>query len=213
MEYTKKPITVQAWTAEELSKCAFDSWVNMPTEVAEAYEKGGWVFLGDGSISIPTLEGTMKADPDDMVIMGVNGEFYPCKPDIFEKTYTILLSDVSKPDDVDAPCCLTNMTFGQAYTLVDDGCMVTRKGWNGKDMFIFKRPADTLLVDFIGKVKSLPDSVKEFLTSQGKDVEFTAYLCIFTADGKVVNGWRPTQLDMDATDWYALPPYPTLMGC
>lgn len=38
-------------------------------------------------INIDTLEGTMRADPGDFIIKGVNGEFYPCKPDIFEKTY------------------------------------------------------------------------------------------------------------------------------
>lgn len=36
---------------------------------------------------IPTLEGTMKCDRFDYVIKGVKGEFYPCKPDIFEATY------------------------------------------------------------------------------------------------------------------------------
>lgn len=41
----------------------------------------------DGSISIFTLEGTMSARPGDWIIKGVNGEFYPCKPDVFDKTY------------------------------------------------------------------------------------------------------------------------------
>ena len=36
---------------------------------------------------IDTLEGRMKANLFDWIIKGVNGEFYPCKPDIFEKTY------------------------------------------------------------------------------------------------------------------------------
>ena len=36
---------------------------------------------------IPTLEGEMTAKVTDWIIKGVNGEFYPCKPDIFEKTY------------------------------------------------------------------------------------------------------------------------------
>lgn len=36
---------------------------------------------------IPTLEGVMKARAGDYIIQGVNGEFYPCKPDIFRKTY------------------------------------------------------------------------------------------------------------------------------
>lgn len=38
-------------------------------------------------ILISTLEGDMKALPGDYIIRGVSGEFYPCKPDIFEKTY------------------------------------------------------------------------------------------------------------------------------
>lgn len=38
-------------------------------------------------ILIPTLEGNMKAYPGDYIIKGVKGEFYPCKPDIFEMTY------------------------------------------------------------------------------------------------------------------------------
>lgn len=36
---------------------------------------------------IPTLEGNMNTTPGDWIIKGVNGEFYPCKPDIFDKTY------------------------------------------------------------------------------------------------------------------------------
>jgi hypothetical protein len=39
------------------------------------------------TLSIPTLEGTMIASHGDWIIRGVEGEFYPCKPDIFEKTY------------------------------------------------------------------------------------------------------------------------------
>jgi hypothetical protein len=39
---------------------------------------------------IPTLEGDMKCSKGDYVIKGVKGEFYPCKPDIFELTYEIV---------------------------------------------------------------------------------------------------------------------------
>ena len=41
----------------------------------------------DGSINIATPEGTMRANVDDWIIRGIKGEFYPCKPDIFEATY------------------------------------------------------------------------------------------------------------------------------
>lgn len=41
-------------------------------------------------IKIETLEGTMTANIGDYIIKGVQGELYPCKPDIFEKTYDII---------------------------------------------------------------------------------------------------------------------------
>lgn len=43
--------------------------------------------VGEIYMEIVTLEGTMKAMPGDYIIKGVKGEFYPCKPDIFELTY------------------------------------------------------------------------------------------------------------------------------
>ena len=51
--------------------------------VVEAYQT-------DQIIYIDTLEGQMKADKGDWIITGVNGEQYPCKPEIFKKTYDIL---------------------------------------------------------------------------------------------------------------------------
>ena len=44
------------------------------------------IVIGEG-LTIDTLEGRMKADIGDYIIKGVNGEFYPCKPNIFAKTY------------------------------------------------------------------------------------------------------------------------------
>lgn len=44
-------------------------------------------MIKQGKLLIETLEGTMEASQGDYIIKGINGEFYPCKPDIFEKTY------------------------------------------------------------------------------------------------------------------------------
>lgn len=51
--------------------------------VIEAYQ-------AEEEIIIHTLEGDMKASVGDYVITGVNGEYYSCKPDIFEKTYELV---------------------------------------------------------------------------------------------------------------------------
>lgn len=104
-------------------------------------------------------------------------------------------------------------TFGQALESVKQGRLATRKGWNGKGMFIFIRPADEIKVDtVVYNVKSLPYAVKEYYkqdigNTSANDipetdvVKFTAYLCMKAADGTIVNGWLASQTDMLADDW------------
>ena len=75
--YKKKPVVVEAvqWTGENHAEmCEF-----IDPEVFEIKPKEGLI--------IHTLEGEHHASPGDYIIKGVNGEFYPCKPDIFAKTY------------------------------------------------------------------------------------------------------------------------------
>lgn len=60
--------------------------------VIEAYQT-------DVEVDIETLEGTMHASVGDYIITGVNGEKYPCKPDIFEKTYEPVIYDAPKDSD------------------------------------------------------------------------------------------------------------------
>lgn len=98
-------------------------------------------------------------------------------------------------------------TFGQALESLKRGHLVTRKGWNGKGMFIFIRPEDSLPTNMIvNQVKSLPESFKKWVSDNHGDsdtdkIKFTAYLCMKAADGTVVNGWLASQTDMLANDW------------
>lgn len=104
------------------------------------------------------------------------------------------------------------MNFGEALEAVKKGKLATRNGWNGKNMFVFQRPEDTLLTGFIPKVKSLPESVKKWIDKNMDDkqnpgeegltpIKFTAYLCLKSADNTIVNGWLASQTDMLAEDW------------
>jgi hypothetical protein len=98
-------------------------------------------------------------------------------------------------------------TFGQALESLKRGHLVARKGWNGKGMFIFMRPEDSLSTNMIvNQVKSLPESFKRWVANNHGDsetdrIKFTAYLCMKAADGTVVNGWLASQTDMLANDW------------
>lgn len=81
MKFRKKPVEIEAikfdgWNWADCYQFMSDKLLVFPS-VLEEREK----------IEIKTLEGTMTASKGDWIIKGVNGEFYPCKPDIFEKTY------------------------------------------------------------------------------------------------------------------------------
>jgi hypothetical protein len=91
------------------------------------------------------------------------------------------------------------MNLGAAIVSLTNGEMICRKSWSDKDMFVFKRPHDILPVDFLPKVKSLPEKVKLHLVSLKRDIVFRDYLCMF--NGEIVNGWIALQEDLLADDW------------
>ena len=86
MKFRKKPVVIEAWKTKTLIDAALAEFGNLPIPIVEAYKAGNIIFC-PSEIKIRTLEGIMSSQPEDMVIRGVSGEFYPCKPDIFEKTY------------------------------------------------------------------------------------------------------------------------------
>lgn len=85
MKYRKKPIVIDAWQfriaqdGPDIAKWCGGRFEEhpKPSDPTDIYS----------CIVIPTLEGNMQANLGDYVIKGVQGEFYPCKPDIFQETY------------------------------------------------------------------------------------------------------------------------------
>lgn len=84
--FRKKPVVIEAHKVSALLHAAEKSWQLLPKSIIEAYDKGNVLFYPD-YVSISTLEGIMKAGKEDWIIRGVQGEIYPCKPDIFKQTY------------------------------------------------------------------------------------------------------------------------------
>jgi hypothetical protein len=102
--------------------------------------------------------------------------------------------------------------FDFAIRALKAGKKVARQGWNGKRMFIFMRPGDSIPTGVIPNIKSLPQPVKEWIDQNLDDkmnpgesgltpVHFTPYLCMKAADNTIVNGWLASQTDMLAEDW------------
>lgn len=84
--FTKKPVTIEARQFDNKNTTALLDWINEHSDTRTAYELGPGIDYKNALI-IPTLEGDHRADIGDWIIQGVAGEFYPCKPDIFEATY------------------------------------------------------------------------------------------------------------------------------
>lgn len=88
MKYRKLPVEIEAvqWMGSNLQEIKGFVGTDLEYDILDA----AWQ-VGKGiphvNMRIKTLEGNMECTKGDYVIKGVNGEFYPCKPDIFEKTY------------------------------------------------------------------------------------------------------------------------------
>jgi len=76
MKYRKRPVIIEA------IKWDGDNWDEL-----EKWCPYGLSCLNGRDIVIDTLEGRMTANIGDWIIKGIKGEFYPCKPDIFNLTY------------------------------------------------------------------------------------------------------------------------------
>lgn len=89
-KYRKKPVVIEA--------VQYGPYSAPSAELLMFLGGSGATLTGDG-IVIPTLEGDHLARVGDFIIKGVHGEFYPCKPDIFAKTYEPVAELKGQDDD------------------------------------------------------------------------------------------------------------------
>lgn len=83
-QYRKKPIVIEAMQWRRVNHQQIRDFLgDAGTDEVPRW----WIPPTGDVVFIKTLEGLMRADKGDWIIRGVNGEFYPCKPDIFAKTY------------------------------------------------------------------------------------------------------------------------------
>lgn len=89
MRFRKKPVVIEArqWDGTAEGASSIIDWILTGEHSARYHDVSDDVPGARTGIAIDTLEGTIYASPNDRVIRGVQGEFYPCKPDIFAGTY------------------------------------------------------------------------------------------------------------------------------
>ena len=189
MKYKKKPVIIDAiqWTGGNMVEIA---------DFAKGFAKFDEIRQGDSEnkipaqydLSIQTLEGTMQASRGDYIIKGVNGEFYPCKPDIFEKTY-------EKADSLSA------MDFGDAIEVLKQGGAIRRSGWNGKGLFVVKQIPAHIESDVIPKMQSLPQAAKDRIMQTKGFIDYTSQCLIYNENTGRADSWVPSISDVFAQDW------------
>lgn len=92
MVYRKRPVEIEAmqWDGTPEGATPIINWILAGGGTARYQD----YHLGDRYLAIDTLEGIMRARPRDWIIRGVAGEFYSCRPDIFEATYEWLMEEM-----------------------------------------------------------------------------------------------------------------------
>ena len=94
---------------------------------------------------------------------------------------------------------LDTMDFGDAIRALKAGATVARKGWNGKGMFLWLKPAATVKAEWCKDLM-----LKKLAKANGGEIEALGTICMFTAQQQILSGWLASQTDMLAEDWVAI---------
>lgn len=192
MKATKKPVTIECFIYDGDLKSS-DGKFYVPEWAQKAYEDGTIFFKDQGEMYIKTLEGDHHASVGVIIIRGVNGELYPCKPDIFEKTYNILTEEANATA-VDHHDTEFVHDFSWALKQMKQGKRIHRAGWNGKGMFAVLQK---------GYPQGIPCN-KQTAEAWGLN-EGDLFRCEPYMQLKMVNGshsmWVPSVNDCLSNDW------------
>lgn len=133
-QFRKKPVVIEA-----------EQWLQTVEQNERLLAEGVIMDIPsrDGSCLIPTLEGNMTCMLNDYIIKGVKGEYYPCKPEIFELTYDLVEEEVE------------GMTYAEAEKLLMEGKLIALPEWGG---FWFKdeKTDEVLVLTKEGEVVKTP---------------------------------------------------------
>jgi hypothetical protein len=95
---------------------------------------------------------------------------------------------------------VTGLTFGEAIEALKNGKKIARKGWNGKGMFLWLKPATTIKSEWCND-----EFLKNLATENGGEILGLGTVCMFTHDGTgrkaILTGWLASQSDILLEDW------------
>ena len=91
---------------------------------------------------------------------------------------------------------MNKMNFGDAIKALKEGRKVARKGWNGKNMYLWLKPATVIKSEWCKD-----PMLKEIVDANNGEAEALGTICMKTADNKILTGWLASQTDMLSDDW------------
>ena len=174
-KYRKKPVVIDAirWVSDNLEH------VIEFVDGSKPDMYGSWARYVDITqtvgFKISTLEGVMTVQLGDWIIRGVKGEYYPCKPDIFDSTYEPVADD-------------SHVCIGDAMAALKKGKRVHRKAWNGGTLYLIQGSNDFASMQGYGFGELVGEP------------RFDDILFIHSGDNRLLP-WCPTQADLLANDW------------
>ena len=152
-KYRKKPVEIEA--------VKFDG-TDETVEWLLPQLKSGEICRACNKLYIKTLEGVMEAKVGDYVIKGVNGEFYPCKPDIFEKTYEKI-----EDDDLlnEKPIFFEDLKNGytKAYTKSDIDMLIEDNKRLKEELFMERTKNEAEIYSKVAELKRQLDTSNEVI--------------------------------------------------
>lgn len=126
----------------------------------------------------------IKGETEGYIVTDKNGRQTWCSKTPFDETHKFL----------------DKMNFGQAIEALKQGKKVARKGWNGKGMFLWLKPAAVI------KSEWCKDPIlKDVVESNGGEIQALGTICMYTHDSTgrkaILTGWLASQSDMLLEDW------------
>lgn len=174
MKYRKKETTVDAfkYDGDFIDK---NGHYYVPKWAVDALDEGVLIFENEGDLLLVTLAGKVLVNPGDYVVKNSLGDLVVLSEPNFSKNYHLASN---------------GLTFGEALEALKDGKSVSRKGWNGKDQFVY-------LISGSDLQRGLKYGYGEY---EGEP-SLVSTVAIKTSSNQIQVGWLATQSDMLSNDW------------
>ena len=152
-----------------------DGHYYVPKWAVDALNDYVLIFENDGDLLLVTLAGKVLVNPGDYIVKNSSGELVVLSEPNFSRNYYPASN---------------GFTFGEALEALKEGKSVSRKGWNGKDQFVY-------LITGSDLQRGLKYGYGEY----EREPSLVSTLAIKTSSNQIQVGWLATQSDMLSNDW------------